>query len=296
MSSFSIDITIPTLNYSRSEILTKFFNDMRKYPTLSKDEEERLFKQMKNGKKSESEKARNMIINSNLRFVVSVAKKYANKNNLIDLINEGNIGLMIAVDKFDYQRDIKFMSYAVHYIRREIISYVQTSLTMINKRPLSRLNGPLNEIKNIYWKNEQRIPTKEEIEFELKDRYNIKSHNFEDNHFSSIDEVPDEYGNYGSFNAIQEYNECTGNTNSYVNKINIDYNKEIANVLLSHARTKRDKDILKMKYGIGFQHSFSNAEIAKKLNLTPERVRQIGEENIVRFRTICESHKIKGIF
>lgn len=296
MSNISIDITTPTLNYNRSEVLTKFFNDMRKYPLLSKGEEEELFKKIKSGNSAEAKKARNKIIISNLRFVVSVAKKYANKTNLVDLINEGNIGLMIAVDKFDYLRDNKFMSYAVHYIRREIITYMQTSLTMINKRPLARINGPLNEIKSKYWKREQRTPTKEEIEYELKDKYNIKSHNFEDNHFSSIDESPDEYGNFGSFNAIQEYNEYTGNTNSFISKADNDYNKEIANVLLTHARTKRDKEILKMKYGIGFSHAFSNTEIAKKLNITSERVRQIDEENIKHFRTICKNHKIKAMF
>lgn len=108
---------------ARSETLVRFYHDVAKYKILTIEEENEWMNLYKNGTKEEKDCAKNALITSNIRFVIAMAKKYGNNDNVLDLINEGVIALTEAMDKFNPSVGIRFLSFAVWYVRRELNLY-----------------------------------------------------------------------------------------------------------------------------------------------------------------------------
>lgn len=291
-----IDLKSGNNKYERTETLKRYYEDIRKFNVLSVEEEKELFKTYRFGTKIEKDKAREIITNSNLRLVVSVAKKYGNDDNILDLINEGSLGLLEAIDSFDYEKAekvegykdygcgyIKFSSYAIWYIRRAINFYLQNNGALVKKSNISKTYHNISRATNKFIQTEQREPTAEELFEILNEEYGVKIQDVKDitaTRFTSIDESVDDDDacNIGDINM---FNTTSASTNAYELEATSDYNKLLLTSLLD-GLSDRDQNILKMSFGIDCFREYTNEEVAEAVGLTKERVRQIIETTIAK--------------
>ena len=273
-------------NRRESQSLEKYFNDISKMDLLTTAEEVALAKRIRKGDKQ----ALDRLTTANLRFVVSVAKQYQNRSlSLNDLINEGNTGLVKAASKFDETRGFKFISYAVWWIRQSIMQALAEQSRIV-RLPLNK-TGTLNKINRAYSDLEQaleREPTAEELAEileiapeEIKKTISVGAKQV------SVD-APFAEGEGNSLLDVLE-SKTLGSTDEsmeYTNSLSI----EIERVLSSLC--EREKQIIKMFFGISIAHPMSLEQIGEELDLTRERVRQIKELAIRKLRNSSRKHHL----
>ena len=262
--------------------LDKYLADIAKEPMITPDEEVELAQKIKMG----DQIALDRLVRANLRFVVSVAKQYQNQGlSLADLINEGNVGLIKAAQRFDETKGFKFISYAVWWIRQSILQAIAENSRIV-RLPSNQL-GALNKLKKEISRLEQELerPPSEEELADLLDipEEKIKSILGISGRHISIDAplVADEDVNYVDVMV----NEDTPPTDDSLMKESLAMEIERSLSTL----TDVERGIIKMFFGIGMPHAFSLDEIAQKYNLTRERVRQIKEKGIRRLKASSKS-------
>ena len=264
-----------------SASLDKYLQEIGREDLISVEEEVELAQRIKKGDRAALEK----LTRANLRFVVSVAKQYQNQGlSLPDLINEGNLGLIKAAEKFDETRGFKFISYAVWWIRQSILQALAEQSRIV-RLPLNQV-GSLNKISKAFSKFEQeneRRPSPEELAKEL------------DIPVDKISDTMKVSGRHISVDAPFVEGEDNSLLDVLVNDdspiadrslINESLAKEIDRALAT--LTERESDIIKMFFGIGCQE-MTLEEIGDKFGLTRERVRQIKEKAIRRLRQSARS-------
>ena len=272
-----------------SEALDKYLVEIGRAPLISIDEEIELAQKIRKGG-PEGERAKDKLVTANLRFVVSVAKQYQHQGlTLTDLIDEGNIGLIKAAQKFDETRGFKFISYAVWWIRQSILQALAEQARIV-RLPLNQV-GSLNKISKALSKFEQdneRRPSPEELA-EVLD--------------IPVDKIADTLkvsGRHISVDAPFVDGEDNSLLDVLVNDdspmadrtlVNESLSKEIERALST--LTDREKDIIKMFFGIGCRE-MTLEEIGDKFGLTRERVRQIKEKAIRRLRQNSRSKLLKS--
>ena len=166
-------LTLSKTIYSNwNENVISYLNVIRRYEVLTPEEEVATFEIIKNGTEKESTAARQKIIMSNQRFMYAVAKEYAKGNDIMDIINEGNKGMNDAIDRFDITRGMRFISYAVWYIRRAIVSHITNEGVMVRSTNKQKLMGILPRIKEKFYQDNQREPEPYEIIEILDKEYN----------------------------------------------------------------------------------------------------------------------------
>ena len=260
-----------------SASLDKYLQEIGREELITAEEEVVLAKRIKDGDQDALEK----LTRANLRFVVSVAKQYQNQGlSLPDLINEGNLGLIKAARRFDETRGFKFISYAVWWIRQSILQALAEQSRIV-RLPLNQV-GSLNKINKAYSKLEQefeREPSAEEIATLLD---------------LPIDKVSDTMkvsGRHVSMDAPFANGEESSLLDVLVNHDSLkadnglmmeSLSKEIDRALST--LTERERDVVKLFFGIGLNHGLTLEEIGDKFDLTRERVRQIKEKAIRRLR------------
>lgn len=262
--------------FRRSETLNIYMSDIRKYPLLSKEEETELLKEAKSYDKSKSQKAIDKLVCHNQRFVVSIAKKLGNDNNLLDLINEGNIGLIEAIKRFDIKQNCHFVTYAVWWIRKIIIKYLSTKENAVVPANSSKIYNYTNKIKEEFVQKYERQPFLSELQELLRERYKFNVENLVDLEVFQSVSIDEHYGSNG------EDDDCIGDSSIFnsvtsSNNINDDVrendNKRIVEILLSKLNEK-EKYVIQNFYGIDcFPKTME--DIAVDIELTKERVRQI---------------------
>ncbi|MFN8258047.1 MAG: RNA polymerase sigma factor RpoD/SigA [Bacteroidales bacterium] len=248
--------------------LDKYLQEIGKIELLSTDEEVELARRIKN----DDYHALNKLIRANLRFVVSVSKQYQNQGlTLPDLINEGNLGLIKAAQRFDETKGFKFISYAVWWIRQSILQALAEQARIV-RLPLNKI-GSINKINQAFTKLEQefeRTPTPEEIardleieEFDIKHIINNTGHHVSMDAPISQDEDNNLYDIMLSKDTLSPEHDLLKES----------LNKEIERILstLSH----REAEIIRLYYGINNRNILTLEEIGEKFDLTRERVRQI---------------------
>ena len=274
MKSFKITKSIT----NRDDIsLNLYLKEISRQPLISSEEEIRLAKLIKEGDKN----ALSKLINSNLRFVVSVAKQYQNQGiSLIDLINEGNIGLIKAAEKFDETRGFKFISYAVWWIRQSILQALADQARTV-RLPLNQVSS-LNRISKATSKFEQlneRKPSLEELEVETGiPAEKISELLSASTKCVSVD-TPFKDEEEGCLLDIIPNNNSPKADESLMEE---SLSEEI-NIILN-SLTTRERAIIMMFFGIGVQE-MSLEDIGRKFGLTSERVRQIKEKVLRDLRT-----------
>ncbi len=269
-----------------SASLDKYLQEIGKEELITVDEEVELAQRIRQGDRVALEK----LTKANLRFVVSVAKQYQNQGlSLPDLINEGNLGLIKAAEKFDETRGFKFISYAVWWIRQSILQALAEQSRIV-RLPLNQV-GSLNKINKAFSKFEQeneRKPTPEELAKELDipadkvaDTLKVSGRHV------SVD-APFASGEENSLLDVLE-NVDLPHTDSIL--INESLSKEIARALAT--LTERERDIVRYFFGISCPE-MTLEEIGDKFGLTRERVRQIKEKAIRRLRHSTKSKLLKA--
>ncbi len=265
--------------------LDKYLQEIGREDLITVEEEVELAQRIRNGDRAALEK----LTRANLRFVVSVAKQYQNQGlSLPDLINEGNLGLIKAAEKFDETRGFKFISYAVWWIRQSILQALAEQSRIV-RLPLNQV-GSLNKINKAFSKFEQeneRRPSPEELAEELEipvdkiaDTMKVSGRHI------SVDAPFVE----GEDNSLLDVMVNEDSPNADRTLINESLSKEIERALST--LTEREHEIVKKFFGIGVPE-MTLEEIGDEFGLTRERVRQIKEKAIRRLRTSSKSKLLK---
>lgn len=263
-----------------SEALDKYLVEIGRAPLISIDEEIELAQKIKKGGR-DGERAKEKLVTANLRFVVSVAKQYQHQGlSLTDLIDEGNIGLVKAAEKFDETRGFKFISYAVWWIRQSILQSIAEQSRIV-RLPLNQV-GSLNKINreiNKFEQEFQRKPSLAELSSATKiEEEKIDQSLMADSHHVSID-APFQEGEDNSMVDVM-----AGGEDSRTDK-QVDHESmalELESVLRKVLKD-REITIIRECFGIGC-HEKGLEEIGDQLGLTRERVRQIREKSIAKLR------------
>ncbi|MBN1251864.1 MAG: sigma-70 family RNA polymerase sigma factor [Bacteroidales bacterium] len=268
-----------------SASLDKYLQEIGKEELISIEEEVALAQRIKKGDIIALEK----LTKANLRFVVSVAKQYQNQGlTLPDLINEGNIGLIRAADKFDETRGFKFISYAVWWIRQSILQALAEQSRIV-RLPLNQV-GSLNKLNKAFSKFEQeneRVPTTQELAsvLEITDEKISQSMRISGKHVSV--DAPFVDGEENSLLDVLLNEDSPYADNSLIKE---SLNKEIDRALST--LTEREKEIIKLFFGINHSE-LTLEEIGAQFELTRERVRQIKEKAIKRLRSSSRNKLLK---
>ncbi len=286
MSMRQLKITKSITN-RESQSLEKYLQEIGKVELITPEEEVSLAIRIKNGDQGALEK----LTKANLRFVVSVAKQYQNQGlTLPDLINEGNLGLIKAAQRFDETRGFKFISYAVWWIRQSILQALAEQSRIV-RLPLNKV-GLSNRISKAYSLLEQefeREPSAEELATFLE---------------MDIEEVRATLG-AGIRHVSMDQPLMDGEDNTLMdvminpNAIGTDF--EVLNASLKteierslSTLSERQKDVIRFFFGIGIDHALSLEDIGERFNLTRERVRQIKYKAITKLRTASRCKILKG--
>jgi len=270
-----------------SASLDKYLQEIGREDLITVEEEVELAQRIRNGDRIALEK----LTRANLRFVVSVAKQYQNQGlSLPDLINEGNLGLIKAAEKFDETRGFKFISYAVWWIRQSILQALAEQSRIV-RLPLNQV-GSLNKINKAFSKFEQeneRRPSPEELAEQLDipvdkiaDTMKVSGRHI------SVDAPFVE----GEDNSLLDVMINDDSPNADRALINESLSKEIERVLI-HTLSDRERDIVKKFFGIGVPE-MTLEEIGDEFGLTRERVRQIKEKAIRKLRPNSKSKLLKS--
>ncbi|MDP2187800.1 MAG: sigma-70 family RNA polymerase sigma factor [Sphingobacteriaceae bacterium] len=269
-----------------SQSLDKYLQEIGKVDLITADEEVQLAKRIQQGDQRALEK----LTKANLRFVVSVAKQYQNQGlTLGDLINEGNLGLIKAGQRFDETRGFKFISYAVWWIRQSILQALAEQSRIV-RLPLNRV-GSLNKISKAFSQLEQQFE-REPTAAELAEVLDMTVNDVEDTMKVS--------GRHVSMDAPF----ADGEENSLLDVLQDDDQVRPDNGLMSESLrreveralstlTNREADVLRFYFGLGGIPPLSLEEIGDKFSLTRERVRQIKEKSIRRLRNTSRSRALK---
>ena len=269
-----------------SASLDKYLQEIGKEELISVEEEVELAQRIKKGDKEALEK----LTKANLRFVVSVAKQYQNQGlSLPDLINEGNLGLIKAAEKFDETRGFKFISYAVWWIRQSILQALAEQSRIV-RLPLNQV-GSLNKINKAFARFEQeheRTPSADELatELELPKEKVTDTLRVAGRHISVDAPFAD-----GEDNSLLDVLVNTDSPNADRGLINESLATEVERAL--EILTERERDIIRYFFGIGCSE-MTLEEIGEKFDLTRERVRQIKEKAIRRLRGSDRSSILKS--
>ncbi|NMB49624.1 MAG: sigma-70 family RNA polymerase sigma factor [Bacteroidales bacterium] len=259
-----------------SASLDKYLQEIGREDLITVEEEVELAQAIKKGDREALDK----LTRANLRFVVSVAKQYQNQGlSLPDLINEGNLGLIKAAEKFDETRGFKFISYAVWWIRQSILQALAEQSRIV-RLPLNQV-GSLNKINKAFQKFEQeneRRPSAEELAEELDVPVEKVSDSLKVSGRHVSMDAPFVEGEDNSLLDVLVNDEAPAADETLMRE---SLQKEIERALST--LTERESDIIKMFFGIGCQE-MTLEEIGDKFQLTRERVRQIKEKAIRRLR------------
>lgn len=267
--------------------LDKYLQEIGKVELITADEEVELAQRIRQGDKIALEK----LTKANLRFVVSVSKQYQNQGlSLPDLINEGNLGLIKAAQRFDETRGFKFISYAVWWIRQSILQALAEQSRIV-RLPLNKI-GSINKINKTYAKLEQefeREPNAEEIAEALDiTESEVKESMKNAGRHVSMDAplVQDEDNNM--YDVLKSDEVITPETELLYESLRKEIDRAISTL------SPREADVVRLYFGLNGSHPMTLEEIGEKFDLTRERVRQIKEKAIRRLKHTSRSKILKS--
>lgn len=266
------------------DLISYYLEDIRKYQVLDKDEETELLKKAKTG----DIEAKNRLILCNLRLVVNIAKNYVNRGlSLIDLISEGNFGLIYAIEKFDMDKGFRFSTYAVWWIKQSITkaiickgrgiripSYKYDLLSKVNRYVLKKVreDGVYPAVEEIAEELKIDKDKIEEIMVAFQDPMSLSASIGDD---IQLEDIIADSGN----SSIED---------NIIEEIGREQVREIVRVL-----DDREKQILKLRFGLDGEEIHTLEEIGETFNITRERVRQIEKKTLHKLKIQCEKNKDK---
>jgi RNA polymerase primary sigma factor len=273
---------------SRSDqSLEKYLQEIGEVNLLRPDEEIELAKRIKKGDQTALER----LTKSNLRFVVSVAKQYQGQGlSLGDLINEGNLGLIKAANRFDETRGFKFISYAVWWIRQSILQALAEQSRVV-RLPLNRV-GALNKIGKALSALEQEYE-REPSAYEIADQLEMSPYEVSDTlkisgKHLSLDAPFNQDENSRLLDVLENDEQPAPDKSLLSESLKIEVQRALATL------TRREAEVVKLYFGLGREHPLTLEEIGERFRLTRERVRQIKEKAIKRLRHASRSKPLRS--
>lgn len=293
----AIDVTGTNLHYNENvDSLAYYLKDIRKYDVLPIEKERELIFRIKAGDKS----AENELIAANQRFVLAVAKRYSNGDNISDLVQDGNLGMLDALNSFDPDRKnedgtpTRFLSYASWFIKRNI-SFSTINNGLIRKTNNVKTVYKINKIKSQFYLENGRVPTVDEISEIIEKEYGIKIkdksyvYDLETKHLSSS---LDGANKDETIENSVTFNKSTADHNTIEDVIDKEYTKQVADELLNMLGVREQK-VIKLLFGINCDREFTIEEVADALNLSRERVRQIKNSTITKLKRFSKANASK---
>lgn len=269
--------------------LDKYLQEIGRVELITADEEVRLAQRIRVGDKAALER----LTKANLRFVVSVAKQYQNQGmSLPDLINEGNMGLIKAAERFDETRGFKFISYAVWWIRQSILQALAEQARIV-RLPLNKI-GTINKINRAYSELEQRLerpPSAEELAEELEVSVNDIRNSMKNNgRHVSMDAplVADDQSSSSMYDILPNDALPGPEKNLVLESLRKDIERSLSTL------TSREGDVVRLYFGLNGKHPMTLEEIGERFELTRERVRQIKEKAIRRLKHTSRSRMLQS--
>jgi RNA polymerase primary sigma factor len=267
--------------------LDKYLHEIGKVELISTEEEVELARRIKNG----DEQALDKLIKANLRFVVSVSKQYQNQGlSLPDLINEGNVGLIKAAQRFDETRGFKFISYAVWWIRQSILQALAEQARIV-RLPLNKI-GSINRINKAFSDLEQLFEREPSVQ-EIAEALEMASEDVKETIKSAARHV--------SMDAPIKDDEESTLYDLLLSKYTPSPDKELLTDSLRREidrvlsmLTYREANILRLYFGLNSKYQYTLEEIGQEFNLTRERVRQIKEKAIKRLKNATRCKLLKA--
>lgn len=287
MSMRQLKITKSITN-RESQSLEKYLQEIGKVELITPEEEVKLAERIKQG----DQRALDRLTKANLRFVVSVAKQYQNQGlSLPDLINEGNLGLIKAAQRFDETRGFKFISYAVWWIRQSILQALAEQSRIV-RLPLNKV-GLTNRISKAFSQLEQeyeREPSAEELAeaLDLEIDEVASTLNMSNRHVSMDSPLGE-----GEDNTLID---VMHNPNAESTDEELDHKQSLQTEIDRSLKTltERQQEVIRYFFGIGVDHPLSLEDIGERFNLTRERVRQIKDKAISKLKTNTRCKLLKG--
>ncbi len=266
--------------------LDKYLQEIGKVELITADEEVSLAQRIKQGDQTALEK----LTKANLRFVVSVSKQYQNQGlSLPDLINEGNLGLIKAAQRFDETRGFKFISYAVWWIRQSILQALAEQSRIV-RLPLNKI-GSINKINKAYAQLEQqyeREPNADEIANLLEISENeVKESLKNSGRHVSMDAPLVQDEDNTMYDVLKSEENSTPDTGLLYESLRKEIERAVSTL------TQREADVIRLYFGLNGSHPMTLEEIGEKFDLTRERVRQIKEKAIRRLKHTSRSKILK---
>lgn len=288
-----VDVTGANLHYSEGvQSLSYYLKDVRKYDLISIEQEQELFRRIRHGDKN----AINELVSANQRFVLAVAKRFSIGDNIMDLVQVGNMGMLQAIEKFDPNKKcsdgtpIRFLSFASWYIRREISFYLLNN-SLVKKTNNVKTTFKINKVKNNFFLKNGRYPNVEELSEIMDKEYGIKIKDL-----SYLYDIDTKYLNNSynedarkeTFENSALFNEKSALQNDYIAQAEKEDEKRYVGELLDMLKP-RERTILERLYGINTDRQYTMDEIAKDMNLTRERVRQIKTSSVNKLKKLSKS-------
>ncbi len=287
MSMRQLKITKSITN-RESQSLEKYLQEIGKVDLITPEEEVQLAIRIKEGDQRALEK----LTKANLRFVVSVAKQYQNQGlSLSDLINEGNLGLIKAAQRFDETRGFKFISYAVWWIRQSILQALAEQSRIV-RLPLNKV-GLSNKISKAYSQLEQEFEREPSTE-ELAELLEIGTEEVETTlgvaaRHVSVDAPFADSEDNSLLDVLENPNaDATDSALEHHDSLRCEIERSLSTL------TDRQRDVIKLYFGISVEHPMSLEDIGEKFSLTRERVRQIKDKAITKLRTASRCNLLKS--
>lgn len=304
----AINFKVETALVDRTDNTNRFYRDVRKYKPLTREDEIKYFTELAEARKvieshsgfcksAELESAldrynsiKEKLILHNQRLVIASTKKYATTDTLTDYINEANMGLFSAIDKFDVNRGVKFSTFAVPYILTAINAYKYGTDQLVRKTNLSKTFHVVTKCKNDFIQKNEREPTNEELMEVINARYKktISDHrDLLDMRYLStdIDETDDE-SEYTT-GDMMDYMEVSSNPNDCEKVHENEFSAELASTLMN-VLDERERKIIEMSFGLDknrpIGYGCTNQDIGAELGITPERVGQIARAAMKKMR------------
>lgn len=274
---------------NESNVLELYLKDINKVPLLTREEETALAIEAAKGNKA----AKDKIVNANLRFVVNIAKKYQNHGlDLTDLISEGNIGLLVAIDRFDVTKGYHFISYAVWWIRQSILKAICEKSRSI-RLPLNRAN----ELVRIEHARKSVVGNKT-IEQELTEVAEML--NMDKDHVREMINISREMISLDAElstpendkTSVGDFIEDTQSEKPEDKVVNDSLKEEINNVL--HTLKPNEENVLRLRFGLNGEKPMSLKEVGDVCNLTKERIRQIEKHAILRMQHVTRARRLES--
>lgn len=281
-----IDTTI-TNTTTNTKALLALTAEIRRYDVLSAERESELFSEFATAGESRKAEIRKEIANANMRFVLSVAKKYSGDGDKVcELVSIGTMGIYKAVDTFDMSKGFRFISHAVHWIRAEISEYFRSEDALVRRSNNAKIGGKENAVRQRFLQTEMREPSEDEIIDALESEYGIKVLDKCDVVRVTTARLDDNVSSDGDGDTLSEIGDVAmamASVNGYERESELEDARYRAARLLK-GLSFRESEIVCRKFGIGYDREYELDEIADTLGYTHERVRQILRDTLTKLR------------